>query len=410
MEVSASYISAGRRGAMRILWVVTKPPWPARDGGRVAVVNTLRALRKDGHEPLLVSPFDPRREDRGRLVAALGEFCEPHLVAAAPRAIAPSIVRARVAGLPIAVARHTLGAVSDEVERLLTGRACEVVHAEQLHSLPQCSPARRRSLPIVLRAQNVESDLWSGLAARWPLVRGLVRRESARLARYEGQAVREVAATVALTARDAERLCALSGRRSGVHALAAPFPDRLPPASAPLDGAPAVVVLTSDWLPNRDGAAWFCRTVWPEVRAHSPRAVLHLFGAARGSGMPIGGVGHEAPAESQEAFAPGAVLAVPLRIASGVRVKILEAWARGVPVVATPAAAAGLDVRDGEELLIASDPRGFAAAIHRLHVDRSFAHRSVDAGRVLLRVRHDPARIASELARIYAEVAHRWPR
>ena len=392
---------------MRILWVVTKPPWPARDGGRVVVVETLRALRASGHEVLLVSPFDAAREDADVLAAALREFCEPRLIAAVPRPIGPSILIARARGVPIAISRHTLAAVTAEVERVLTVQPCEVVHAEQLQALPQCAPARRHSVPVVLRAQNVESDLWSRRAATWPLLRRLARRESLGLARYEGQAVREVAATVALTERDAARLRTLSGRRDAVHRIAAPFPPRLAPADTQLPGEPAVVVLTSEWFPNRDGAEWFCRTVWPAVLAECPRAILHLFGAGRGIRGPAPIVAHDAPADSREAFSPGAILAVPLRIASGVRVKILESWARGVPVVATPEAAAGLDASDGEALLTAREPGEFARAIHRLHTDRSFARGSVEAGRVVLRARHDPARIAAALARIYAEAAER---
>ena len=345
------------------------------------------------------------REDRARLTAALGEFCEPHLVAAVPKPIALSIVLTRGRGLPISIDRHALAAVRAEVERLVSDRPLDVVHAEQLQALSQCAPARRRAVPVVLRAQNVESDLWSGLATSWPWLRGLARRESARLARYEGRAVREVAAAVALTERDAERLRSLSGRQDGIHHVPAPFPDRLPPVEARLDGRPAVVVLAGDWLPNRDGAAWFCKEVWPEVRAQCPRAVLHLFGLVRGVRPAPALVVHEAPLDSREAFPPGAILAVPLRIASGVRMKILEAWARGVPVVATTKAVAGLDARDGEELLIADDPREFAAAIGRLQADQAFARACGEAGRARLRAHHDPARIARRLAGIYAEVA-----
>src|SRR5262249_53962210 len=148
----------------------------------------------------------------------------------------------------------------------------EVVHAEQLQAVAQCEPARRR-LPIVLRSQNVESDLWSGMAGARPLLAGLGRREAARLARYEGQVVGEVAATVALTEPDAERLRSLSGMPDTVHRVAAPFPDRLPQGGTPLTGEPAVVVLASDWWPNRDGAAWFCGSVWPLVVARWPRAI-----------------------------------------------------------------------------------------------------------------------------------------
>jgi glycosyltransferase involved in cell wall biosynthesis len=395
---------------MRILWVVTKPPWPARDGGRVVVANTLRALRASGLELLVVAPFDPAREDRDRLLAALREFCEPYLVAATPRRLAPWIERA-ARGVPITIGRHTLPAVTNEVERVLARRPCSVVHAEQQQALAQCEPARRRSLPIVLRCQNVESELWSALADRSALVRPFASREAARLARYEGRAVSEVAATIALTERDAGRLRLMSSGACAIHTLAAPFPDRMPSATASLPGDPAVVVLASGWFPNRDGVRWFCRTCWPAVRAHYPRAVLHLFGVGPGLPTMPSIVVHDPPLDSREAFPPGAILAVPLRIASGVRIKILEAWARGVPVVATPQAAAGLDARDGEELLVAEDPCGFAGAIGRLHADPAYARASVEAGRALLGERHDPVRMARRLAALYAEVAsHVSPR
>jgi hypothetical protein len=373
----------------------------------VAVANTLRALRAAGHECVVVSPFDPACEDGQELSRALRDFCEPRLVAALPRSIAMAMWRAGARSVPLTIARHAAPAVRRTVDRLLGERSFDVVHAEQLQALAQCEAARRHAVPVVLRSQNVESDLWSAGAISWPLLGPLVRRESARLARYEGSAVRRVAAAVTLTGRDCERLRALSGRHAGIHHVAAPFPLELPPGEPALAGEPAVVVLASPWLPNRDGAAWFCRAAWPEVRARCPRALLHLFGTVPGVRSTATVVVHPAPADSRAAFPPGAILAVPLRIASGVRVKIMEAWARGVPVVATPQAAAGLDASDGKELLIAPDPRGFATAIHRLHADVSFARSSVGAGRALLGSHHDPARIAERLRRIYAEVARR---
>jgi hypothetical protein len=75
---------------------------------------------------------------------------------------------------------------------------------------------------------------------------------------------------------------------------------------------------------------------------------------------------HAAPSDSSAVFVPGAVLVLPLRVASGVRVKILEAWVRGIPVVATPEAAEGLEATDGSELLLARDAGGFATALESL--------------------------------------------
>jgi glycosyltransferase involved in cell wall biosynthesis len=185
-----------------------------------------------------------------------------------------------------------------------------------------------------------------------------------------------------------------------------PFPDRLASRGEALSGAPAVAVL-GGWLPNRDGAERFAREIWPHIHARCPGAVLHLFGASPRRRAIPSVVAHPAPADSGAVFAPGTILAVPLWIASGVRMKILEAWARGVPVVARPAAAAGLDAEDGRELLLAGDADGFARAIERLHQDRAFAAASVEAGRRHLREHHDPRVVAASLAGVYDSVAHR---
>src|SRR3954447_22865589 len=115
-------------------------------------------------------------------------------------------------------------------------------------------------------------------------------------------------------------------------------------------------------------------------RAALSGAVLHLFGAPPGLEAP-GIAVHPPPEDSAEVYAPGSILAVPLRIASGVRIKILEAWARGVPVVATPAALAGLEAEDGREALVARDASEFAQAIARLHQEPGLAAALVEAGR-----------------------------
>ena len=132
-----------------------------------------------------------------------------------------------------------------------------------------------------------------------------------------------------------------------------------------------------------------------------PRRRLHLFGddaealAASGAGIDP----HPAPADSRDAFAPGSLLVVPLRIASGVRMKILEAWARGVPVVATPEAAAGLGAEPGRELLLATTAEEFAGALARLAAEPALVARLVAAGRERLAARHRPEAVADRLAR-----------
>jgi polysaccharide biosynthesis protein PslH len=372
---------------VRILWVTTKPPWPPNDGGRLLTATTTTALRAEGHDVEILSPRRPGSALR-------------------------TLLRAARTGLPLAIARHASRAVRRQVARVVQAGGCDVVVAEQLQALPQCEPAQRAGLLVALRAQNVESDLLA--AAAWPgrFGAGWLRREASHLAAFEGAAVRRARLTLALTPEDAERLGVLAGLGRGssdglpsVEVVPAPFPAELPEGSVRLPGDPAVVVMGSaGWRPNREGARWFVQDVWPQVRAARPAALLHVFGLGGNLEGP-GIVRHPAPESSAEALAPGSILVVPLHVASGVRMKILEAWARGVPVVATAAAAAGVGA--GDVLPTGADARGMASALLRLAGDPALARSLVEGGRALLRMRHDPRRIAFRIVELLLH--RRWP-
>jgi hypothetical protein len=400
---------------LKILVAATKAPWPPLDGGRLLLLHTLEGLAAAGHRVTLVAPVDPARFDIGSVASALRPLCSPRLVAARPAERLSTLFRAAVTGMPLSVARHSLAAVRGEVERLLAAEPFDLVHAEQLQALPQVP--RQGTPPVVLRAQNVESALWAAAARRrgggiGGIGGALLAIEARRLAAWEGETVRRMAATVALTPEDAARLTGLAGPAASgtVHTVAAPFPASLPAGGTALSGDPAVVVLGSaGWLPNADSAAWFRNEVWLAIRAALPGAVLHLFGMEDGGDSAAGVTVHPAPQDSADAFPARAILAVPVRIASGVRMKILEAWARGVPVVGTPEAVSGLGAESGRELLVAGDPAEFAAALARLNGEPALARSLVAAGRAALRERHDPAAVSARLAEIYAGVVRGAP-
>jgi glycosyltransferase involved in cell wall biosynthesis len=80
---------------------------------------------------------------------------------------------------------------------------------------------------------------------------------------------------------------------------------------------------------------------------------------------------------------------VPLRVGGGTRLKILEALARGVPVVSTSLGCEGLDLRDGEDLLVADSLEEFAAAVSRLLEDDELCGRIAASGRATVAARYD---------------------
>lgn len=389
---------------MKILWVATKAPWPPVDGGRLLLLNTLRALSAAGHELTLVAPV---AADSGsaRIEAALQPYCHPSLVPVQPRPVGVDIVRSQLTRSPLTIVRHTQPAVGKRVADHQRQEVFDLVQVEQIQALSSI-PARLASPPVILRAQNVESDLWAQSAQRSSGWRPLLGLETKRLAAWEGRCVERCDATVALTAEDTERLQSLAGTAGKVHHVPAPFETNLPTAPDPLPGSPPIVLFGSGgWQPNAAGAGWFLKDIWPRVRSARPDAILHLFGLeAADSGLVSHGVvSHPPPADSRDAYPRGSVLVVPLEIASGVRIKILEAWARGVPVVATPQAARGLEADDGEHLLLARDGAEFAAALRQLG-DEKVAARLIANGRRHLRRQHDFSQVAQRLTTLYENI------
>lgn len=319
-------------------------------------------------------------------------------VVARPRSAPAAFVHAIAHGRSLGVARHALAGVRVAVADMVAQWHPHVVHAEQLHAFANCAPAIEAAIPVVLRMQNVESELRAQQARRQS-PRFALRMEAARLHADERDAVARATRTVTLTVDDAAALRAL--RADGAVVPVAPaFPAQLPPA-APLEGEPALALAGSGgWWPNADGERWLLREVWPLVAARLPRAVLHCFGGGSGAHERVRR--HGAPADARAAFPREAIAVVPLRAGSGIRMRILEAWARGLPVVATPVAARGLAVADGRELLLAESPLQFADAIARIHGDPALRAVLVAGGAAYLRRHHDGARQTRALLDVYA--------
>ncbi len=386
---------------LRILVIATKSPWPPVDGGRLVLLTTIEGLAAAGHTVELVAPAPGGDDERQRAADALGNICRPRLVDAAPRPILAAAARALVSGTPVSVARHALPAVRRAVAAAVDRGNLDVIHAEQLHALPQAAPAAAAGLPVVHRAHNVESALWAFAAQhRGPLTRAATACEARRMTAWEAEALETSTATVTLSEADRRSLSELVPGAS-IHAVAAPFAAELPAGHGGLDGEPVVTTIASaTWAPSRDAVARFARDAWPAVRRRLPGAVLHVFGGRPLDGLD-GVVRHPPPDDSADAFPDGAVVVVPARHPTGVPMKVLEAWARGLPVIADPSTAAALGADGGGELLVTAGPEGYADAFERLCTTDGLRQQLIDGGRRALAERHDPAAVTDHLVRVY---------
>ncbi len=164
--------------------------------------------------------------------------------------------------------------------------------------------------------------------------------------------------------------------------------------------------------PNIEGALWLAREVWPRVRRQRPAARLMLAGrdpppAIRALAAPDIRV-PGALADLRPLYARSSLFAAPIFWGSGVRIKLLEALACGLPVVTTALAAEGIDLHDGASALFAERPDAFADAILRLLDDAALRARLGAAGRAIVERDYDADRIGARLAGLYER--HDWLR
>jgi glycosyltransferase involved in cell wall biosynthesis len=195
------------------------------------------------------------------------------------------------------------------------------------------------------------------------------------------------------------------------------IPNGVDAAAYEWDGSPRdrnLIVFTGvmSYAPNVTAAEYLARRILPRVQKANPTARLALVGRNPGPGvqvlarLPGVEVVGEVP-DMRPWLSRAGVYACPMLTGTGIKNKLLEAMANGLPCVATPRALQGLSARVGEEVLGGSTEEDFASDVSAVMQDVGFADRVGSAGREYVRARHAWASVAEHYVRVYREAGSR---
>jgi polysaccharide biosynthesis protein PslH len=313
--------------------------------------------------------------------------------------------------LPWSVRKHCSSAMITAVRRALLTDCFDLLHCDSTlvaPSIPADTP-----LPKVLDAHNVESVVWERYLGEeerlWMLP--FLRSQLAKTIKYESQLVRLFDCCVAVSEQDLEELRTRFGCTAAEvvpNGIDLDFYTPLPEAHTPT----IVFIGSLDYRPNKDAIRWFIKSIWPRVRAEIPEVEMLLVGRrpprwiaelCRRANILL----HVDVPDTRPYLEKAALMVAPIRIGGGTRLKILEAMAAGRCVVSTSIGAEGLDVRNGEHMMVADDSAEFAQTVISLLHDPARRQALGRAGRILVEAKYSWDQATSRLEEIWNQVVAR---
>jgi len=395
---------------MKILDITSRLPYPLIDGARICMYQLVDGLASQGHMVHVVA-IDEEMADPG----PLRDVAQVHVV---PLKNAPRVFGAFATLLspnPYTQLKRDRREVYELLDELQGRERFDAVIADQAHIAQYGAYMKRKyGLPYVLRCHNIEHEIYERHVAtlKNPAMRFYVDLQARRWARFEREQLREADACVAITERDRGAIARMA---PGVPVVTIPaavdlraFPYHDP---SEREGNSMIMLGNMAWPPNRNSVLWFTREILPLILEKRPDVVCYVVG----DNPPR----EELPPASENLriegrvpsiapyYARVAIGLIPLNVGGGMRVKMVEMMASGMPIVSTRQGAEGNEAVPGEHYLQGNTPAGFAAAVVRLLEDAAERERLARAARSFVADRYSVERTSKRLETVMLEAIGR---
>jgi len=364
---------------MRILQICNKPPFPAVDGGAIAMNNVTQGLM-----------------NKGCIVNVLTITTPKHNISTLPKAYVEktnfqsvfidTTIKAKDAFFNLFsnksynIERFISNDFSKKLSEILKEQEnFDFIIIESLFVTPYIKTIKKYSkAKIILRAHNVEHKIWERISSNTKniLKKKYIDLLAKRMKNYEISIFNKLDAICAMTNIDVDSFKALGFKKQIASIPTGYILDEIKHTEEPIDEFSVFHIASMDWLPNTEGVDWFIKNVWNKVNKAIPKSHLYLAGRE----MPqsyyelnkksITTVG---PVESaKEFFLSKHIMVVPILSGSGMRIKIIEGMALGKVIISTTIGAEGINCTNKKNILIADTPKAFSSAIIKCLNDKSF--------------------------------------
>lgn len=392
---------------MKVLMLTPYLPYPLVSGGQIRTYNLLKHLSKQ-HDITLFALI--KDEGERQHLSELQKYCKK--IVLFKRTKNPFVLRnillAGFSSYPFVVTRNLPLNMKQSVQSELKHGNYDLIHAETFYMMPNI-PATK--VPIILAEQTIEYLGYQDYMLKAnPILRPLLAIDVAKIKYWERTFWKKADKLITMSQEDKNFIETEVGKPLNISVVANGVDlDFFSKVKKNLPKDPTVLFVgTFKWLPNIEAVEEIVKKIWPNIIKAMPKAKLKIVGfsptpkiqayANDPTIQVLGGID-----DIRDAFATAHVLLAPIRSGKGTRYKVLEAMITGTPVIATTLAAEGLDLVNGQDVLIADSSKQLAELTVKLLKDSELQQQLGKAGQKIVRLGYSWDTIAKELDSVYKE-------
>ncbi|WP_428235436.1 glycosyltransferase family 4 protein [Gracilimonas sp.] len=340
---------------MKILQVTPRIPSPPNDGGAVYIYYTTKYLSLLGEDVQIVSFISNKHAQEPELLdpyseifAVDGKFKPYNFFAA---------LKSLLTLKPITIQHRMKPSLMQEALNKVT-ISPDIILLEGLHTAAFTHLVKEKfpSVPIILRQSNVEYLLLKRNAetSANPAIKLFYYLQSQFMKRFEIKSMSNVDAVTAITPFDKDIYLQ---NIPDLNCFVSPAGTEIPTAlEVKRNSAQLLAISNWRWKPNIDGLRWFFKEVWPELKQRHQNISIDVAGEGLTekfkSTFDSPGINYLGFVDDLEPLRQSAtVFVAPLFSGSGMKLKIVEGLASGLPIVTTAIGAEGIDIRNGVHYL-----------------------------------------------------------
>ncbi len=393
---------------MNILIISPLVPYPLTDGGRMGVFYPIKYLSGRGnsiHLVCLSEEYNPQGIDY------LKNHCKLEIIPHSKKPTFRGAFYSLFSDIPYEIKRFHSKYVLEFVKHILATNTYDIIQVEGIHTAFYGLEIKKEwDIPVVMRAHNIHSMNLHRFIPRLknPLLKLYLSIEANKVKKYEITASQKYDRVLTVSEVDKQLLhswnekirCDVVEAGVDVEKYSLEYNDE--------EKNTILWMGALQWKPNQDSLLWFIQDILPGIIRKKPEVKVSVVGSnppkkisrLRHPNVEIVGTVDDVKPYLKRTE----VCVVPLRIGSGIRLKILEMLSMGKAVVSTSVGCEGLPVIHGEHLLIADEPDKFADAVLKLLNSRDMRRELGDNGHELVKDQYSWSRISEKLEQIYLEI------